>query len=310
MFTVAVTDQDWFNQLRGSDTRTVNYWSPTPWNPSLARLEVGSPFCFMVKGPRKIGGYGLFHHYENLRASEAWSRWGAANGNESLAVLVGSTTLYARRRSVSTPAADPEIGCFILHDTVYFNDAAMVDAAAVGIDFHQNIVKLKYFDGTPSFVSAPALGAQTSPPAQASSYRRADETIVTETRTPFAVDPDTVDRGLRAHRALQNQMADFARASGFTPESPRGDPNFDVGWWDGQTFVVVEVKSLSATNEVGQMRLGIGQVLDYAHHYESRNMAVRAVLAVEREPDAHWLELCAAHRIRLVWPGELDRALR
>ena len=88
MFTVAVTDQDWFEQLRIAGTRTVNFWSPTPWNPNLTRLEVGSPFCFMVKGHRKIGGYGHFHNYENLRASEAWAKWGTANGVQSSADLV------------------------------------------------------------------------------------------------------------------------------------------------------------------------------------------------------------------------------
>ena len=151
--------------------------------------------------------------------------------------------------------------------------------------------------------------AQLSTQRSAPSYRRADETIVSEPRTPFDVDPDVVDRGLHAHRALQNAIADFAVASGLTPESPEGGPNFDVGWWEGETFVVVEVKSLSATNEVGQMRLGIGQVLDYAHHYESRGQSVRAVLAVEKEPDRHWFQLCAAHGIRLVWPGALEGAL-
>ena len=105
-------------------------------------------------------------------------------------------------------------------------------------------------------------------------------------------------------------MADLATSAGYTPESPSGDgPNFDVGWWDGDTFVIVEVKSLSVTNEVGQMRLGVGQVLDYAHHYQSNGQAVRAVLAVEREPQARWLNLCERHDIRLVWPGTLERAL-
>jgi len=300
---VAVTDRDWFDQLRGADISTVNFWSPTPWNPNLANLEIGSPFCFMVKGHRKIGGYGFFQSYENLRVSEAWAKWGQANGVQSSNELVQRTSMYARRHSSTvTDTDDPIIGCFVLTETVYFDDLRLVDASASGIDFADQIVKYKYFfDDTPEFVREPF---QRTP-----RYRRADEFIATEAREPFLVDPDVVDRGLREHRVLQNAVADFATESGFSPQSPSGDsPNFDLAWWDGDTFVVVEVKSLSATNEVGQMRLGIGQILDYAFHYQSAGQAVRAVLAVEREPDARWFDLCNQHGIRLIWPGTLELA--
>jgi len=312
MFTVAVTDPSWFERLRAGAVGTVNFWSPTPWNPNLARLEVGSPFCFMVKGRRRIGGYGLFDHYENLRAIEAWERWGTANGVSSLEELVTVTSSYARTRSVRSRAiSDPEIGCFVLRDAVYFDDANLVEAEAAGIDFQRNIVKLKYFDGLPSFVSG-LIAPDGRPTTQTGglAYVRADESITSEAREPFAVDPDTVDRGLRAHRALQNELAYFAKSSGFEPERPASTtPNFDVGWWAGNTFVVVEVKSLSATNEVSQMRLGVGQILDYAHHYQTRGQAVRPVLAVEREPDSRWIDLCNRHGINVVWPGAFGRAL-
>jgi hypothetical protein len=303
MFTVAVTDRDWFEQLRDSSMATVNYWSPTPWNPDLKRLEVGSPFCFMVKGHRKIGGYGLFQHYENLHASEAWANWGNSNGVGSLADLVDRTQTYAKLNSKPfAPSNNPEIGCFILTDVVYFADTEMLDAVAVGIDFPRQIMKDKYFEGTPSFVGFRPLAY---PP-----YRRANDLKVSETRSPFEVDPEAVDRGTNAHMKLQNALEDFAANQGFEPKGPHSSsPNFDIGWYDGDTFVVVEVKSLSSSNELGQMRLGIGQILDYAHYYESREEPFRAVLAVEREPDSHWLDLCANHGIRLVWPGTFERAL-
>ncbi len=116
-------------------------------------------------------------------------------------------------------------------------------------------------------------------------YRKPDEDVATSQREPFDVDPDRVDRGLRAHRHLQNEVGDVARAHGLEPKSPDAmAPNFDVGWWDGDTFVVVEVKSISSGNEASQLRLGIGQVLDYAFRYQSAGHSARAVLAVEREP--------------------------
>ena len=143
-------------------------------------------------------------------------------------------------------------------------------------------------------------------------YIRADETITTETRTPFDVDPDIIDRGLRAHGVLQNEVADFAHSNGYIPDSPHSNPkwpNFDVSWFDESTFVVVEVKSLTSSNEVGQMRLGIGQVLDYEDVLLRQDYPVRPVLAVEREPDSRWFPLCRHHGIRLVWPGRLELML-
>ena len=143
-------------------------------------------------------------------------------------------------------------------------------------------------------------------------YIRADETITTETRTPFDVDPDIIDRGLQAHRILQNEVADFAHSNGYIPDSPHSNPkwpNFDVSWFDESTFVVVEVKSLTSSNEVGQMRLGIGQVLDYEDVLLRQDYPARPVLAVEREPDSRWFPLCRHHGIRLVWPGRLELML-
>ena len=76
-----------------------------------------------------------------------------------------------------------------------------------------------------------------------------------------------------------------------------------------------EVKSLPAAGtEDRQLRLGIGQVLDYQALMARRNNRVRAVLATERAPsDPRWSLLCEAHGIVLVWPETfsvlLDREL-
>lgn len=83
--------------------------------------------------------------------------------------------------------------------------------------------------------------------------------------------------------------------------------DFDLGWDDGITFNIAEVKSVTLGNETGQLRLGLGQVLHYAMLLGANGRAVRPVLAIERAPtDRRWTELCGAHGVLLVWPGEFD----
>jgi hypothetical protein len=102
-------------------------------------------------------------------------------------------------------------------------------------------------------------------------------------------------RGLRAHNRLQNRLSDLVEAAGFTPIDPESpiDPAFDLAWFDGPTMFVVEVKSCTQDNQTQQLRLGIGQVLDY-----------------EQQPaDPRWSGLAQRHGIRLIWPGTEHRLL-
>ena len=72
-------------------------------------------------------------------------------------------------------------------------------------------------------------------------------------------------------------------------------------------MVVVEVKSMTETNESRQMRLGLGQVLDYSHALGGAASGVRPVLAVERRPaESRWIEICSSAGVTLVWPETFD----
>ena len=72
-------------------------------------------------------------------------------------------------------------------------------------------------------------------------------------------------------------------------------------------MTVVEVKSLTSANEAGQIRLGLGQVLDYQHQLDQAGAKVQAVLAVECAPTGeHWLVLCRRHGVQLVWPDTFN----
>ena len=127
----------------------------------------------------------------------------------------------------------------------------------------------------------------------------------------FRSDPDAIDRGTNAHKKVQNQLADAVRARGWEPLSPSdADPLFDVGWIAADAAWIAEVKSLTEANEERQLRLGLGQVLSYAHLVDWGVTVKRPVLALEREPGSpYWPELCESHGVALSWPEVFDELL-
>ncbi|HEX4805066.1 MAG TPA: hypothetical protein VFU94_04125 [Conexibacter sp.] len=138
-------------------------------------------------------------------------------------------------------------------------------------------------------------------------YRRADTTATVAERDPFPVDPAVVERSLRSHALLQNELADMVSAAGYEPRSPDGTAFFDLAWHEEDVLWVAEVKSLTAANEERQLRLGLGQLLRYRHMLAGQAREVRAMLYVERRPrDNAWIEVCEAVDVVLRWPA-LDR---
>jgi hypothetical protein len=138
-------------------------------------------------------------------------------------------------------------------------------------------------------------------------YRRRDESIeVTSREVATSRDPDAAGRGLRAHHRLQNRLSALVEAAGYTaiePESPI-DPAFDLAWFVEHTLFVVEVKSCTEDNQTQQLRLGIGQVLDYEDTLLARGHTVQPVLYLEEQPaDPRWSGLARRHGIQLIWPG-------
>jgi predicted RNA-binding protein with PUA-like domain len=153
-------------------------------------------------------------------------------------------------------------------------------------------------------VDRPATGPDTGPLGVP--FHARDEAVEPASPTaPAQADPDAAGRGLRAHHRLQNQLAELVTAAGHTPRDPAPiDPEFDLAWETPQAIFVVEVKSCTKANEVRQLRMGIGQVLDYEDVVRARGKAVHPVLYLERAPsDARWIPLTDRHNVRLVWPG-------
>lgn len=68
---VAITDGDWFEQLRAKpDLTEVNFWAPSA--PSFRALRPGELFLFKLHAPRNvIVGGGVFAHADALPCSLA-----------------------------------------------------------------------------------------------------------------------------------------------------------------------------------------------------------------------------------------------
>jgi hypothetical protein len=164
------------------------------------------------------------------------------------------------------------------------------------------------------FVHSPSFGSRVGQRATAKvtapglPYTPVDETVKTRPREPFAVDPDEVDRGTQGHRRTQNALAAYLKSQGIKALKPgSAGPAYDLAWQKGGTLFVAEIKSLTMRNESKQLRLALGQVLDYADQLVRQGHNVRAVIAAEIEPgERRWVELCLSLGVTLVWPGRFD----
>ena len=126
----------------------------------------------------------------------------------------------------------------------------------------------------------------------------------------IAVDLDAQERRTATHRQLVNGLADWVAETGRLPLSPvQRDCLFDVGWSVGATFHVAKIKTITDGNESQQMRLGLGQLLDYRHTLLKDRNRVVAHLVLSCEPsDDHMVEVCNAHRVRVSWPPDFECA--
>lgn len=139
-------------------------------------------------------------------------------------------------------------------------------------------------------------------------YRQANESTRFTAR-PFTVDPNLLDRRSARHAQLQNVLAKLIEEHGLTALSPHSnDPDFDLAWRIDESLFIAEIKTTTPSNEARQLRLGLGQVLDYADTAASNGVGVVPVLAVEHRPsDFRWVGLCERHGVRLVWASDLHQ---
>ena len=130
--------------------------------------------------------------------------------------------------------------------------------------------------------------------------------------TGLDLDLSGLDRGTSAHQATLSLLVAHLnpiRAMGLT------SPRVDAAWRspiEPTVLFVAEVKSLTGARQDQQVRLGIGQVLDYAYALRERPPAdvsvISPVLVLEQEPeDRRWLNLADSLGILLTWAPRFPR---
>lgn len=136
---VGVTDNTWARFLASSEATEANFWFPSP-KTGFAALRPGEPFLFKTHYPdnRLVGG-GFFEHYTVLKASEAWAFMGTGNGAASLGQMLQRIRRY---RPEAKSEYDPEIGCVILNDLVFFGDHGAIGGPK---SFARSIVRGKTY---------------------------------------------------------------------------------------------------------------------------------------------------------------------
>ena len=121
---VAVTDGDWFDQLRQiPNLAEVNFWSPSDSN--FRALQAGELFLFKLHSPNNfIVGGGVFAHANSMPCSLAWEAFGQSNGATSLSQMRARIAKY--RKIKPDERDDFIVGCRILTQPFFLERARWI----------------------------------------------------------------------------------------------------------------------------------------------------------------------------------------
>ncbi|MFF0251606.1 hypothetical protein ACFYPW_03860 [Micromonospora zamorensis] len=114
-------------------------------------------------------------------------------------------------------------------------------------------------------------------------------------------DADAYRAGVSEHDRLCQALIDHLAAEGVRVGAGLNGVPVDLAWRDadGRQFVA-EVKSVVGVNEVEQLRLGLGQVLEYRHRLAARGIVATPVLVLTRCTDRAWSAICGDNRVILL----------
>lgn len=111
---------------------------------------------------------------------------------------------------------------------------------------------------------------------------------------------DSLDAATSLHSATQNEIANLLQQMNVVPISPAAsDPQFDLAWRRPDLFVC-EVKTTTSANRRQQIRLGLGQLVDYRYRLQTPDASVSCVLVITSPPTSEEREICAHVGIRLI----------
>ena len=139
---VAVTDEDQVRCLRRQPALDeANFWQPAG-NRRFRALAPGEPFLFKLHRPADaVVGGGFFATSSLLPVSVVWDAFGEKNGAESLPTMRRRIEHY--RPGPPDPHADYTVGCIVLQQPFFFDEADWIPAPA---DFSPAIVQGKTYD--------------------------------------------------------------------------------------------------------------------------------------------------------------------
>jgi len=135
---VAVTDDAWFNYLRGLNPPPdeINFWKPGGQRLNHA---VGTPWLFKLHAPKNyIVGGGYFTYSTQMPLNIAWESFEQKNGVASLGELHRSIARYRAGATFTT-----SIGCVVLTEPFFLEPERWIP---VPEDWSPNIVAGKGYD--------------------------------------------------------------------------------------------------------------------------------------------------------------------
>jgi hypothetical protein len=119
-------------------------------------------------------------------------------------------------------------------------------------------------------------------------------------------DPDRSGRGLMAHEDTVELLRGHI---GTTFREGKRGVSHDGTWKHGGRFCICEVKSVTAKNEVEQLRKGLGQILHNRFKaQDGRKEKVTTYLIAERKPSnsSLWVDLAAECDVVFTWPERFE----
>ena len=140
-FYVGVTDIDWYTFLSKRPNEDINFWQPGG-KLNFRALSPGAPFLFKLKSPRNaIAGLGFFSSHSILPLGVAWNIFQERNGVGSYFQLRDKIIAY--RTAENSFDANPNIGCIVLTDPIFFKPEDWIDVPS---DWSRSIVQGKSYE--------------------------------------------------------------------------------------------------------------------------------------------------------------------
>jgi hypothetical protein len=121
-----------------------------------------------------------------------------------------------------------------------------------------------------------------------------------------ATSPEAKEAAVHEHDVLCRRLIEYLAHHGILA-GELFDPPVDIAWQSPAGLqMIAEIKSCSAGNYIEQLRLGLGQVIEYRHRVSARRGPAKAVLLVSRVVDPTWFALCRSVDVQLIAGDDED----